>query len=103
MSNPYANEGTNHTVDSAAQPMSVPSSFSDVPSGAWYEEAVAWTAESSIMSGYTDGRFGADDPVTREQMAAIFWRYAGSTVWRLPCQHRYALSSGGGSRLYCYC
>ncbi len=32
------------------------------------------------MSGYDNGRFGADDPVTREQMASILWRYAGSPV-----------------------
>lgn len=30
------------------------------------------------MSGYGDGRFGGEDPVTREQMAAILWRYSGS-------------------------
>lgn len=53
-------------------------SFPDVPAGSRYEEAAAWASENSIMAGYTDGRFGADDPVTREQMAAIFWRYAGS-------------------------
>lgn len=53
--------------------------FPDIPAGSRYEKAASWASENSIMSGYTDGRFGADDPVTREQMAAIFWRYAGSS------------------------
>ena len=46
--------------------------------GAWYEDAVLWAVQNHIMSGYTAGTFGPHDPVTREQLAAILWRYAGS-------------------------
>lgn len=52
--------------------------FPDISANSQYAKAAAWMAENGIMSGYTDGRFGADDPVTREQMATVFWRYAGS-------------------------
>ena len=46
--------------------------------GAWYEDAVLWAVQNHIMSGYTASTFGPHDPVTREQLAAILWRYAGS-------------------------
>ena len=51
--------------------------FSDVPINAWYTDAVAWASENNLMSGYGGGRFGVNDPVTREQLAAILWRWAG--------------------------
>ncbi len=50
--------------------------FSDVPSDAYYTEAVRWAASEKIVDGYGNGRFGANDPVMREQMAAILSRYA---------------------------
>lgn len=50
--------------------------FSDVPGEAYYAEAVRWAASEKIVDGYGNGRFGSDDPVTREQMAAILYRYA---------------------------
>lgn len=53
-------------------------SFSDVPAGSAYANATSWASANGIMSGYGGGRFGGEDPVTREQMAAILWRYAGS-------------------------
>ena len=46
----------------------------------WYTEAVRWAASERIITGYDNGLFGVDDPVTREQIAAILWRYAGSPV-----------------------
>ena len=52
--------------------------FTDTPDGAWYEDAVLWAVRNRIMSGYTASTFGPHDPVTREQLAAILWRYAGS-------------------------
>ncbi|MDE6281708.1 MAG: S-layer homology domain-containing protein [Oscillospiraceae bacterium] len=52
--------------------------FSDVQSGQWYTEAVRWAASERLISGYGNGRFGTGDPVTREQLAAILWRYEGS-------------------------
>ena len=45
--------------------------FSDVAEGAWYRDAVEWAAEAGLITGYGDGRFGPDDPVTREQLAVI--------------------------------
>ena len=46
--------------------------FTDVADGAWYAEAVKWAASEAIVSGYGDGRFGPEDPVTREQMMVLF-------------------------------
>lgn len=52
-------------------------SFSDVSSGGqYYSSAVAWAAINNIVNGYEDGRFGPNDNVTREQIAAILYRYA---------------------------
>lgn len=50
--------------------------FDDVNIGAWYAESVAWAAENGIVSGYGHRKFGPGDPVTREQLAVILWRYA---------------------------
>ena len=50
--------------------------FSDVTGGSWYGQGVAWAAEAGIVSGYGDGRFGPDDSITREQLAAMLFRYA---------------------------
>ncbi len=51
--------------------------YTDVPSGSWYEEAIRWADSTGVVLGYGDGTFGPDDPITREQMAAMLWRYAG--------------------------
>ena len=50
--------------------------FSDVAAGKYYEKAIAWAAENRIVSGYADGTFGPDNAITREQFAAILYRYA---------------------------
>ena len=50
--------------------------FSDVPDSAWYAKAVRWAAGRGIVKGYENGRFGADDAVTREQLTTILYRYA---------------------------
>ena len=49
--------------------------FSDVKPGAYYEKAVIWASQNGIVSGYTDGTFRPDAPVTREQLASILYRY----------------------------
>ena len=49
--------------------------FTDADSGMWYGKAVAWAAANGIVNGYGSGRFGPNDPVTREQLAAILYRY----------------------------
>ena len=49
--------------------------FSDVE-GTWCRDAIVWGYHSGLIGGYEDGRFGFNDPVTREQLAAILYRYA---------------------------
>lgn len=50
--------------------------FDDVEAGQWYTDAVKWAAENGIVAGYGDSRFGLEDNITREQLAAILYRYA---------------------------
>ena len=50
--------------------------FDDVDPGSWYGEAVRWAASEGIVNGYGNNQFGPDDPITREQMAAMLYRYA---------------------------
>ncbi|WMJ77506.1 S-layer homology domain-containing protein [Sedimentibacter sp. MB35-C1] len=51
-------------------------SFSDVTEGKYYEDAVNWGVENDIVKGYGNGNFGPTDTITREQMAAILYRYS---------------------------
>ena len=50
--------------------------FRDVPEDMWYSEAVRWAASENIVGGYSAEAFGRDDAISREQLAAILWRYA---------------------------
>ena len=50
--------------------------FADVAEGAWYAEAVRWAASEGIVTGVSETAFAPNDPITREQFAAILWRYA---------------------------
>ncbi len=52
------------------------SGFTDVTAGQYYTDAVAWAAANNIVGGYGNGLFGPNDTITREQMAAILYRYA---------------------------
>ena len=52
------------------------STMTDVAPGSWYADAVAWAAKNRIVTGYDETTFGPNDPVTREQMATILYRYA---------------------------
>ena len=52
------------------------SAFTDVESGAWYADAVAWAAANDIVNGTSATTFAPNSPITREQMAAILYRYA---------------------------
>ena len=52
--------------------------FEDVAADQWYTEAISWAASEEIVLGNGDGTFGTDDPITREQLAAILYRYAAS-------------------------
>lgn len=53
-------------------------SFSDVRAAAYYWNAASWAESSGLISGYPDGQFGVNDPVTRQQLTTILWRWAGS-------------------------
>ena len=50
--------------------------FADISSGQWYSDGVAWASANGIVTGYSNGSFGPNDTITREQMAAILYRYA---------------------------
>ena len=50
--------------------------FTDVENGTWYADAVTWAAENAVVLGIGNDRFAPTDPVTREQMAVIFFRWA---------------------------
>ena len=52
--------------------------YGDVAPGAWYEQAVRWADSTGAANGYGNGSFGPGDPITREQLALMLWRYAGS-------------------------
>lgn len=49
--------------------------FTDVPADAWYADAVRWAASQGITEGIGDGKFAPMQPVSREQMTALLWRY----------------------------
>ena len=52
------------------------SGFSDVAAGTWYTDAVAWAAENGIVNGVSETEFAPGEDITREQLAAILYRYA---------------------------
>ena len=57
-------------------PAEITSSFTDVLSGEYYAAPVAWASANKIVTGYSDGTFQPNAPITREQLAAILYRYA---------------------------
>lgn len=52
--------------------------FTDVSPDVWYAKAIAWAVAEGVADGYGEGLFGPNDAITREQLAAMLWRYAGS-------------------------
>lgn len=57
--------------------------FADVKDGQWYTDAIAWASHNGIVGGVGNGRFDPDGKVTREQLAAILYRYSGADgAWR---------------------
>jgi len=52
------------------------SGFTDVPEGKYYTDAITWAKQNDLVNGYSDTLFGPNAPVTREQLAAFFYRYA---------------------------
>ncbi len=53
--------------------------FSDVPSGKYYSTAVTWAYKNNIVSGYSNGKFGPGDNITRQDVAVILYNYAKKT------------------------
>jgi len=75
-----ATGATADTTDNA-----VDAGFADVGRGEWYAAAVKWCAEKGVVTGYAGtGRFGPDDRVTREQLAAMVFRYCTQVVGMAP-------------------
>ncbi|MBE6927276.1 MAG: hypothetical protein E7467_02085 [Ruminococcaceae bacterium] len=62
----------------AGKPLEGTNTFSDVPNGQWYTDAVAWAAHNGIVGGVGNNKFDPNGNITREQMAAILYRYANS-------------------------
>ena len=58
------------------EPSAALAAFQDVASNQWYAKAVGWAADNGIVTGYSSSQFGPNDKITREQMAAILYRYA---------------------------
>ncbi|MBQ6430885.1 MAG: S-layer homology domain-containing protein [Oscillospiraceae bacterium] len=52
------------------------SGFRDVPEGEWYSKAIAWMKETELTNGAGNNKYGTNDPVTREELATFFYRYA---------------------------
>ena len=50
--------------------------YTDVAQGQWCSEAVRWATSEGVVTGYGNGLFGTNDPITREQLATMLWRYA---------------------------
>ena len=63
----------------AGMPEAAAAGFADVKAGSWYEAAVNWAADSGVTAGVTPDRFDPEAPLSREQLAAFLYRYAGQT------------------------
>ena len=61
--------------------------FSDTEPGAWYASGLNWSVEHGLFSGYPDGTFRPNEPITREQLAVVFYQRAGGP----------ATGNGGGT------
>ena len=62
----------------AGQPEHSGTAFADVRNGSYYSDAVSWAAEHGIVTGTGQDRFAPDAPVSREQLAVMLYRFAGS-------------------------
>ena len=58
------------------KPMNRVTLFSDIKQGKWYYDAVNWAGANGIMAGYSTGKFGPTDLVTRQQLATVLYKYA---------------------------
>ncbi len=53
--------------------------FPDVAPMAWYAPAVAWAKENGVVNGYSDGTFGPEDPISRQDLVVLLYRWSGVT------------------------
>ena len=76
--------------------------FTDVAAGSYYEQAITWAAANGIVTGYDATTFGPDDQITREQMAAILYRYAQGKQLASPAliDHLAAFTDAGNVSAY---
>lgn len=70
--------------------------FTDVAAGQWYTEAIAWASAGGIVSGYGSGAFGPNDPITREQLTAILYRYAAGKGYDITARADFSGYSDAG-------
>ena len=52
--------------------------FSDVAAGRWFSRPIAWASETGLVNGVGQGRFAPEEPVSREQLVTILWRYTAA-------------------------
>jgi hypothetical protein len=72
------------------------SRFDDVPDGTWYTTAVAWAADSGIVTGVGNNRFAPDANITRQDLAVLFSRYAKAADIALPATRAAPTFNDGG-------
>ena len=58
------------------EPAAGATKFSDVSAGQWFSNAIAWASANGVVNGYENGKFGPNDMITREQLAAVLYRFA---------------------------
>lgn len=63
-----------------------PKRFADVPSNAWFSDAVGWAGGTGVVNGMGDNMFNPDSPITREQMAVIIVNFASKCGVELPAK-----------------
>ena len=83
----------------AGKPAVMPNTdFKDVPVNQWYAKAVAWAVENGVASGYGGGLFGPEDIITREQLAAMLYSFAGKPYASIPMDFADADQISGWAR-----
>lgn len=68
------------------RPQAEKPNYVDVDATAWYADAIGWAVQAGILSGYGDGLMGPDDPITREQLSAMLYRYADGKGYDVTAQ-----------------
>jgi len=75
----------------------LPNPFSDVAKNMYYENAVKWASKNSIVFGYSSGKFGPNDNISRQDIAVVLKRYSDYSVTALPTIRDYAGFQDNGS------